>query len=78
MDATAAESLLEKVRLFIADSLSDEERALFATLLAPGIARAYPSDVDAFGIGGWSPAALPDSLVEALRKGGVRVQGLGL
>ena len=78
MHATAAERLLEKVRQFIAEDLDDEERALFATLIAPGVARAYSDEVESFGTSGWSPADLPDSLVNALRESGVRVEGLGL
>jgi hypothetical protein len=78
MPATAAERLLEKVRRFVADNLDDEERALFASLIAPGVARAYSSEVEAFGVDGWSPADLPESLIAALREGGVRVEGLGL
>ena len=78
MGATAAERLLEKVRRFIGNDLDDEERALFATLLAPGVARAYSGEVETFGMSGWSTADLPGSLVAALRDGGVRVEGLGL
>jgi len=78
MDATAAERLLEKVRQFIADDLDEEERALFATLLAPGIASAYSGEIETFGMSGWSPADLPQALADALRKGSVRVEGLGL
>lgn len=83
----AAERLLAKVREFVA-SLDDDERALFATLLAPGVARAYQEDDEVVGFGeagareagagevGWSPAALPDALVRELREQGVRVEGL--
>lgn len=72
-----AERLLAKVREFAA-SLDDDERALFATLIAPGVARAYQEDDEVVGFGdvGWSPAALPEALVRELREQGVRVEGL--
>jgi hypothetical protein len=78
MDATAADRLLDKVRHFVADTLDEDERALFAALIAPGVARAYSGEVETFGVAGWAPADLPDALAEALREGGVRVEGLGL
>ena len=78
MEPSAADRLLEKVRRFVADNLDEDERALFASLIAPGVARAYTGEVETFGMSGWSPADLPDALVDALRDGGVRVQGLGL
>jgi hypothetical protein len=74
----AADRLLAKVREFVAEDLDDEEAALFGALVAPGIARAYEgeevvgfdSEVD------WRPGALPDSLAEAVRSRGIRVEGL--
>jgi hypothetical protein len=78
MGVDAADRLLEKLRLFIAVELDEDERTMLAALLAPGVARAYSSEVQAFGVEGWSPADLPEALVEALRGGGVRVEGLGL
>ena len=72
----AATRLLEKLRGFVADQLDDEERALLAVLLAPGVAMAYPSD-EVVGFGAdWRPDALPEALAEALRRGGLRVEGL--
>ena len=77
MDVTPAERLLEKLRLFIAEHLDDDERLLIGQLLAPGIAQAYPEDeVEGFTATGWSPDALPEALVMALRDHGVRVVGL--
>ena len=76
--STPAERLLAKLREFIAEELDAEERALLATLLAPGIASAHAPDVVGFGLAAWTPAALPDALTEALERGGVRVEGLGL
>lgn len=75
-DRAAADRLLAKIRTFVADELSDEEAALFAALVAPGVARAAPG-ADATGPDGeWCPHALPDSLVAAVRAGGLRVEGL--
>jgi hypothetical protein len=74
----AADRLLVKVRAFVAERLDEEEAALFAALVAPGIARAYVED-DVVGFGAdvdWRPGALPDSLAEAVRSGGIRVEGL--
>lgn len=76
--AAAANGLLAKIRTFVADQLTEEEAALFAALVAPGVVRAYEdseataSDSD----GEWCPHALPDSLAEAVRNGAIRVEGL--
>ncbi len=80
MDPAAAARLLDKLRRFIATELDDDERALFGALIAPGVAKAYTveDDVEAYGMVGWAPSDLPDSLVAELRRGGVRVEGLGL
>jgi len=75
----AADRLLEKLRRFIATELEPDERAMFATLLAPGVARAHSDEeVAAFGVTAWSPASLPDALADALDREDVRVSGLGL
>lgn len=78
-DRAAARRLLAKIRAFVTDQLDDEEAALFAALVAPGVARAYQDDdVEGFGSDvDWRPGALPDSLAEAVRDGGIRVEGLG-
>jgi hypothetical protein len=74
-DRLAADRLLAKIRTFVADQLDDREAALFAALVGPGVARAHEdrgelgSDVD------WCPDTLPESLVEALRAGGIRADG---
>ena len=79
----AAERLLSKIRRFVAEELDDEEAALFAALVAPGVARAYETETesDVVGFAGgsdvdWRPGALPESLAEAVRAGGIRVEGL--
>jgi hypothetical protein len=77
-DRAAADRLLSKIRTFVADELTEQEAALFAALVAPGVACAYEdsgaaasgSDVESF------PRALPDSLAEAVRDRGTRVEGL--
>jgi len=75
----AAERLLDKLRRFIATELDQDERAMFATLLAPGVASAHTDEeVTAFGMTAWSTASLPDALVDALDRQGVTVSGLGL
>lgn len=74
METEAARSLVGKVREFARTELEDEERALFAMLMAHGIAQANPDgDVQGFAMTGWTPEALPDTLVEALRASGLRV-----
>ena len=77
-DRAAAERLLAKIRTFVAEQLDDDEAALFAALVAPAVAQAYRVD-DASGVGSdvdWRPHALPESLAAAVRRGGVRVEGL--
>ena len=75
--AAAADSLITRVREF-SSTLTSAERSLFALLLAPGIAQAYPSvgidEVEGFGLVDWSPGALPNHLVQAVRTGGLRVE----
>jgi hypothetical protein len=77
MTADAAQSLMQKVRTFAA-ALSDEERALFAALIAPGVARAVEPDpeVEGFGLTGWLPSTLPEGLGRAVRDANLRVEGL--
>lgn len=80
MEPDAAERLLAKIRHFVAEELDTEERALFAALVAPAVARIWTTDeVEAFEhqLANWSPAALPDALREALQRGDVRIAGLG-
>jgi hypothetical protein len=69
--------LVRKLRDFAKTSLDEDERALFAVLLAPGVAQAYvEDDVSGYAMTEWSPGALPESLAEALRDEGIRVVGL--
>lgn len=72
-----AERVLDKVRGFM-ETLDEDERAVFAALVAPGVAQAYRAEDDVVGFSevGWSPDALPRSLVTVLRDQGVRVEGL--
>lgn len=77
-DATAARAL-DKLRTFIG-SLPDDERAVLAALLAPGVASAYldvpilQSDVAGFAMTDWRPERLPDSLAARIRSQHVRVE----
>jgi hypothetical protein len=74
MEKEVARNLVGKVSEFAQTQLDADERALFAMLVAPGIARAYPDDdVHGFAMTDWSPQPLPDPLVEALRASGLRV-----
>lgn len=83
--SAAAERLLDRLRGFVA-SLPEDERALLAALLAPGVAEAYepheadlPDEVVGFGLEDevtWHPAGLPSALAETIRNHDVRVVGL--
>ena len=76
-DADAADRLLRKLRAF-ADGLDPEERALLAALLAPGISKAHEDadEVEGFGLVEWTPGALPAALADAVRRAGIRIEGL--
>lgn len=77
MDSEVARRLVDKVREFTRTQLDNEERALFAMLVAPGVAQAYrEDDVQGFAMTEWSPQPLPEELIDALRSGGLRVTGL--
>jgi hypothetical protein len=73
-----ATRLLSRLSAF-AQGLDDEERALLAALLAPGLAKAWQDeeDVTGFGFGSvtWLPERLPDLLQRAVREQGLNVQG---
>ena len=72
----AAERLLEKVRAFVREQLTDDERALFAVLLAPAVADANgASDVSGFAVGdsNWEPAPLPEYLSKAVRDSHIQI-----
>ena len=86
-DIEVANSLLGKVRSFVSTELDDQESAMFASLLAPGVSLAYAEDevagfeapeLDDEGGPGveWRPGALAEGLGAALRQSGVRVVGL--
>ena len=81
VEPDAAERLLAKIRHFVVEELDPEERAMFAALIAPAVAKVWVTDeVEGFGhrAADWSPAALPDALRDALQRGDVRVAGLGV
>lgn len=70
VDPGAAKSLLRKLRQFAEDVLDADERALLGALVAPAVARAFDLDeVEGFGMVGWSPDVLPETLTRALRDG---------
>ncbi|MFN6118954.1 MAG: hypothetical protein ACK5CE_04850 [Actinomycetes bacterium] len=79
-DGTAgAERRLEKVRIFVTETLDDRERAMFAVLLAPGVAAAYATDdrpdVAGFALDDahWQPLPLPQTLASVVRSAEVRI-----
>ena len=73
----AAVRLLAKIREFVASELDDEERELFAALLAPGVAQAYDeTEVAGFAAIDWSDKPFPEALGKALRDARIRVTGL--
>ncbi len=77
MDDDAATRLLVRLSEF-ASELRDDERALLAALLAPGVAQAWQSDDDVVGFDAstWQPERLPDRLQSAIRDRDVRIDGL--
>jgi hypothetical protein len=77
MQLNPADRLMDKLRAFVSHELSDDERTLFAALIAPGVAQAYvEEEVQGFAMTDWSPSALPSALAEAIRLRGIRVEGL--
>jgi len=75
-DASLAAELLAKVRGFVA-SLDEDERSMFAALIAPGISGAYlQSDVEGFALLDWDAQALPQALADVIRTHDIRIQGL--
>lgn len=76
VDRASAERLLDKLRDLVDTHLDEEERSLFAALLAPGIAQAYGgAEVEGFALD-WTADSLPNALVEALQGRQVRIEGL--
>lgn len=75
-DVAAAERLMAKLRAFIRTELDDRERAMFASLLAPGVAEAHDErevDVVGFGTPDGGPVSLPEHLAHAVRGSGIRI-----
>lgn len=77
MNDDPASRLLARLLAF-ARELDDEERALFAALLAPGLARVWQDEEDVSGFGSvtWLPERLPEELHRAVREQGLRIEGL--
>lgn len=72
MEIDAADDMLTKLRGFMAESLSPDERALLAALIAPGAALAFSADE----VRGYASSLreihdLPEPLVHAIRRVGV-------
>jgi len=77
MENNTAAAMLAKVRDFVARDLNEEERQLFAALLAPGVALASEeSEVGGFAMVDWPADNFPDALGRALRQAGISVTGL--
>ena len=79
-DDAVAVRLLDKLRSFVG-SLDNEERAVMAALLAPGVASAYVDDesepeVVGFGMATvpWRPERLPDTLSGRIREQHLRIE----
>jgi D-erythronate 2-dehydrogenase len=62
----AAATLLAKVRDFI-ETLGDEERQVFAAMLAPAVTEAWEAD-EVAGFDAWTPTSVQDHLQRAIRK----------
>ena len=78
-ESDASDRLIDKIRWFSREHLDEQERALFAALLAPGIAAAYrdaSSEVEGFVVTDWAPGSIPDDLARSLREKGIRVSGI--
>ncbi|MGB8860784.1 MAG: hypothetical protein WCC60_16110 [Ilumatobacteraceae bacterium] len=76
-DNDPAVRLMEKIRHF-SEALADDERALFAALIAPGVAKALAPDdeVEGYGLTEWMPSSLPDQLSEQIKRSNITVTGL--
>jgi hypothetical protein len=76
-DEQVAEQLLVKVRQFVRDRLTAEERLMFAALVGPGVRSVWERrEVEAFALAGWEPHALPRSLAAAIRTHRIEIVGL--
>jgi hypothetical protein len=70
VDRETAQRLIRKLRRFTTEELDDDERALLAALLAPGLDLAHAGDAEVQGYGmepQWSVQPLADALLEHLR-----------
>jgi len=77
-DNDPAERLMGKIREFSA-SLADDERALFAALITPGVAKALApeeDEVEGYGLTDWMPSSLPDQLSDQIKRSNITVTGL--
>jgi hypothetical protein len=79
-DDSVATRLLDKLRMFVG-SLDEDERAVMAALLAPGVASAYVEEdhepeVVGFGMATvpWRPERLPDTLSGRIREQRLRIE----
>jgi hypothetical protein len=79
-DDAVATRLLDKLATFVS-TLDDDERAVLAALLAPGVASAYEEpepepEVVGFGMEPipWEPSRLPDALTERIRERHLRIE----
>jgi hypothetical protein len=73
-----AARLMDKIRNFSV-GLDDDERALFAALIAPGVAKALApeeDEVEGYGLTSWMPSSLPDQLTEQIKRSNINVTGL--
>lgn len=77
-DSDTADRLLRKLRDLVVNELDDDERAMFAALVAPAIAQAFEDEVEVagFAVTQWSPNVLPDALRVAIRGREIRIEGL--
>lgn len=72
-DLRPGDALLEKIQQFVA-TLDEDERTMFATLIAPGVAAAWEDldDVSGFAADSatadWAPSSLGDHLSAAVRR----------
>ena len=73
----AADTLLAKIRTFVADQLTDKEATLFAGRRARGGPRLPGRRSDGFRLRRrLASRPPPDSLAEAVRDRGIRIEGL--
>lgn len=77
-DSNVGDALLDKVRAFT-ESLSEQERSMFAALLAPGITAVWESNDEVVGFAApsdgvqWQASTLGDHLSAAVRRRHLRI-----